>query len=512
MKFFNISYSLFYIIISLLLGLSWALPCFAISDADVTNAFNNVELAFEEIEQEVNRINEQATTQAKFNIYIINNILIIALSLLCFFFTFGSFFIEKNFTNLSSAKLGANLKKSVNLSIMMFMAVFLCLYAFGYNLIFNSFHSSSLNFPVRLSLIDEFIISFFDAFSFKGASNKEIASQAFDVNSLSKHSELILNIAYPFIALMVITIFLKHEFHIIALFIFAIFFSIFIYPIVTAWVWGGGFLLNGTTDASDGGTIASLFKIQVPFADFGGASLVHVVAGICFITAKISAVNFPQYFHLKARQKQDEVSSINMNNNGWAVILHQLSILNIFFAMLILMILSHPYIADETGISVTSINKIIFNSILAAASSFMVALFYNFFLLKKELYTISLPAIIAGLVAISAEPLHPNPNQAIFVGAIAGLIVAFAPLTFSFFKERLYNPFAVHFLCGIWGVLSVPISFIGASFKTQILGLFFISIYVFISSLLLWFFIKIIKQIIYGDEYLESENRNLIVR
>ena len=63
---------------------------------------------------------------------------------------------------------------------------------------------------------------------------------------------------------------------------------------------------------------------------------------------------------------------------------------------------------------------------------------------------------LAGLVAITAEPLTPTLGSATLIGGIGGLIVVFGvPLLDKLKIDDVVGPIPVHLFAGIWGTIAV---------------------------------------------------------
>jgi Amt family ammonium transporter len=70
-----------------------------------------------------------------------------------------------------------------------------------------------------------------------------------------------------------------------------------------------------------------------------------------------------------------------------------------------------------------------------------------------------MPGTLAGLAAITAEPLTPSPLMATIVGAVGGLIVVIAIICID--KAKIDDPvgaISVHGVVGIWGLLAVALT------------------------------------------------------
>ncbi|MCB1637046.1 MAG: hypothetical protein KDI51_20825, partial [Xanthomonadales bacterium] len=105
--------------------------------------------------------------------------------------------------------------------------------------------------------------------------------------------------------------------------------------------------------------------------------------------------------------------------------------------------------------------------------------------------TLILNGALAGLVAITAEPLTPTPLLATIIGLVAGVLVVLAIAGFD--KLKVDDPvgaISVHGVCGILGLLVVPVSNPEASYVTQGIGAAVIIGWVGVASLLVWLLLK----------------------
>jgi Amt family ammonium transporter len=105
----------------------------------------------------------------------------------------------------------------------------------------------------------------------------------------------------------------------------------------------------------------------------------------------------------------------------------------------------------------------------------------------------ALNGALAGLVAITAEPLTPSALQATLIGGVGGVLVVFSILGLD--KLKLDDPvgaISVHGSAGIWGLLAVVLTNPDATLGAQLLGLVCIFAWVFFASLIVWFIIKLV--------------------
>jgi Amt family ammonium transporter len=90
---------------------------------------------------------------------------------------------------------------------------------------------------------------------------------------------------------------------------------------------------------------------------------------------------------------------------------------------------------------------------------------------------------------------------ATIIGAVGGIIVVFSIITID--KLKIDDPVgatSVHGIVGIWGLLAVCITNDEATLKAQLIGIVTIFTFVFISSLIAWFIIKMVMGIRVSEE------------
>jgi len=131
------------------------------------------------------------------------------------------------------------------------------------------------------------------------------------------------------------------------------------------------------------------------------------------------------------------------------------------------------------------------NTNMAAAGGLVFALLLSQFWFGKADLTMALNGALAGLVAITAEPLAPTPLGATLIGAVGGLLVVGSIVLLD--KLKIDDPvgaISVHGVVGMWGLLAVPIYNDDATLGVQMVGLVSIFAWVFLTSLLVWAAIK----------------------
>jgi Amt family ammonium transporter len=245
-------------------------------------------------------------------------------------------------------------------------------------------------------------------------------------------------------------------------FAFAVVLTGFIYPVQGFWKWGGGFL-----DAAG-------------FLDFAGSGVVH----LCGAAAALAGVIL-----LGARKgKYGPGGQVNAIPGA-----------NLPLAALGTLILWLGWFGFNGGseLKVSDVGEanavalVFVNTNMAAAGGLVFALLLSRFWFGKADLTMALNGALAGLVAITAEPLTPTPIAATMIGAVGGLLVVASIVTLD--KLKIDDPvgaISVHGVVGIWGLMAVCFTNPDATFVAQLIGLVSIFAWVFITSFIVWFVIK----------------------
>ncbi len=254
--------------------------------------------------------------------------------------------------------------------------------------------------------------------------------------------------------------------------LFAVVMTAFIYPLQGYWKWGGGFL-----DAKG-------------FLDFAGSGVVHLtgataaLAGVILLGARKGKYT--------ADGKANAIPGANL----------PLATLGTFILWLgwfgfnggSELIISN--VAEANAVAL-----IFVNTNTAAAGGVVAALITSRLWFGKADLTMALNGALAGLVAITAEPLTPTPLLATIIGAIGGVIVVFSIVFMD--KMKIDDPvgaISVHGTVGMWGLLAVCLSNSDASLGAQLLGLVTIFVWVFVASLITWMIVKIIMGLRVSEE------------
>ena len=253
---------------------------------------------------------------------------------------------------------------------------------------------------------------------------------------------------------------------------FAVVMTGFIYPVQGFWKWGGGFL--------DG----------LGFLDFAGSGVVHLAGA----TAALAGVML-----LGARKgkygKNGEINAIPGANLPLATLGTFILWLGWFgFNGGSELVVSN--VAEANAVSMVFVN-----TNMAAAGGVIAALITARLLFGKADLTMALNGALAGLVAITAEPLTPSALAATLIGGVGGILVVFSIVTID--KLKIDDPvgaISVHGVVGIWGLLAVVFTNGDASLTSQLIGIASIFGWVFAASFVTWMVIKVVMGLRVSEE------------
>ncbi len=227
-----------------------------------------------------------------------------------------------------------------------------------------------------------------------------------------------------------------------------------IYPVEGYWKWGGGFL------------------DQLGFQDFAGSVVVHMAGAAAALAAVILVGPRKGKYGPSGEVRAIPGANLAMATLGMFILWmgwfgfnggSELKIANV----------------EEAN----AVAKVFVNTNAAAAAGMVVAALMARALFGKTDLTMTINGALAGLVAITAEPLAPSPGLATIVGGIGGLVVVASVLVLD--KLKLDDPvgaISVHGAAGIWGIFAVLLSNPDATFTGQLIGTAVTFAWMFIAS------------------------------
>ena len=239
-----------------------------------------------------------------------------------------------------------------------------------------------------------------------------------------------------------------------------------IYPIQMGWEWGGGWL-----DA-------------LGFADFAGSTLVHACGGSAALAGVI--ILGPRLGRFSASGQPANMapfapSSIPLVTLGTFILWMGWYGFN-----------GGSQLALGSYEDATAMSQIFMNTQLAACGGCMAGAIITRLIGGKTDIVMMLNGALAGLVSITAEPLMPSPLLSIVIGAIGGVIMYYGTQLLNSLKlDDVVGAIPVHMFAGIWGTLVVPFTNPDASYGIQLLGVVSVCLFVFITSYIVIYLLKI---------------------
>jgi Amt family ammonium transporter len=261
-----------------------------------------------------------------------------------------------------------------------------------------------------------------------------------------------------------------------AFLIFAVVMTGFIYPVQGFWNWGGG-LLTGD-------------EFGIGYFDFAGSGTVHLCGAVAaFAGVLLLGARKGKY---RANGTINPIPGCNM----------PLATLGTFILWLGWFGFNGGSELKLSNIEEANAVALVFvNTNMAAAGGVIAAMLVARLLFGKTDLTMALNGALAGLVAITADPLSPSPLLATGIGALGGALVVFSILGLD--RIRIDDPvgaISVHGVVGMWGVLAVVLSNGEATLAGQLTGIGVIFGWTFVVSMVVWFIIKMIIGIRVSEE------------
>ena len=240
--------------------------------------------------------------------------------------------------------------------------------------------------------------------------------------------------------------------------VYSLMISLVVYPVSGHWIWGGGFIS------------------QMGFHDFAGSCAVHMVGGVAALIGAI--ILGPR------------IGKYSKSGKSKAIPGHNLTIgaLGVF----ILWFCWFGFNCGSTTAATYNLGDIAMTTNLAAAAATLVTLIVTWVRYGKPDISMTMNGALAGLVAITASCDVVNDYEALFIGAVAGVVVVFAV---EFFDKvvKIDDPvgaISVHGVCGALGTLFTGIFGEGCSFITQLIGFVAVAAYTLILAFILFFVLK----------------------
>ncbi|MGI9586092.1 MAG: ammonium transporter, partial [Acidimicrobiia bacterium] len=250
-----------------------------------------------------------------------------------------------------------------------------------------------------------------------------------------------------------------------------------IYPIVTHWVWGGGWLA------------------ELGFFDFAGSGVVHMLGGVAALAGVI--VVGPRLGKYDEDGKPRPIP-------GHSVTLGALGVFILWFGW-------YGFNAGSTLAAVgEDIAFPVVTTTLAACAGAVGAMVTAWVIVGKPDVGFTLNGVLAGLVGITAGTASISFGLSVLTGAIAGVIMVVSVIMLE--RIGIDDPvgaISVHGTAGLWGVLAVGLFSADAEIGVQLLGGLAIAAWAFGTSYLVFKVIDITVGMRVGpDEEIEGLDRS----
>ena len=271
----------------------------------------------------------------------------------------------------------------------------------------------------------------------------------------SQQADFFFQVVFVATAMSIVSGAVAGRMKLVPFFIFAIVLTGVIYPIQGYWNWGGGFLSS------------------MGYSDYAGSGTVH----LCGAAAALAVA-----LVLGARKGKYAEDGTSMPMPGSNIPMAALGVWILWLGWFGFNGGSELAIASEG--SAIAVSQVFLNTNMAASGGVVAAIFISLILTGKMDVTMAMNGAIAGLVAITANPLDPSAGSAVLIGAAGGALVYFSILFFDR-KLKIDDPvgaISAHGIVGILGVMVVPLSN-DASFVTQFIGVISIAGFTFFASL-----------------------------
>lgn len=287
----------------------------------------------------------------------------------------------------------------------------------------------------------------------------------------SKASDFFFQVVFVATAMSIVSGAVAERMKLWAFLAFAVVMTGFIYPMEGSWTWGGNPVFGLYSLGDDFG-----------FSDFAGSGIVHMAgAGAALAGVLVLGARKGKY------GKDGKIHAFPGANMPLAA-LGTLILWLGWFGFNGGSVLKLGDIANAHSVAL-----VFLNTNAAAAGGTIGAVIVSKLLFKKADLTMILNGALAGLVAITAEPSTPTPLQAVIFGAMGGVLVVASILVLD--KLKIDDPvgaISVHGTVGLLGLLLVPITKEGTTFVGQLVGGATIFAWVFITSFIVWYVLKLV--------------------
>jgi Amt family ammonium transporter len=272
----------------------------------------------------------------------------------------------------------------------------------------------------------------------------------------SQQADFFFQVVFVATAMSIVSGAVAGRMKLVPFFLFAVVLTGAIYPIQGYWNWGEGFLN------------------QMGYSDYAGSGTVH----LCGAAAALAVV-----LVLGPRKGKYAADGTSLPMPGSNIPMAALGVWILWLGWFGFNGGSELAVASEG--SAIAVSQVFLNTNMAASGGVVAAILLSLILTGKMDVTMAMNGAIAGLVAITANPLDPSAGAAVLIGLAGGALVYFSIL---FFDKALkiddpVGAISAHGIVGILGVMVVPFSN-DASVLVQFIGVLSIAGFTFVASLI----------------------------
>ena len=244
-------------------------------------------------------------------------------------------------------------------------------------------------------------------------------------------------------------------------FLFTVFLTGLIYPVVGAWTWGGGWLS------------------EMGFQDFAGSTIVHSTGGWAALAGALVVGPRLGKFRSDGSVKSTPPSNVPIVTLGVFILWLGWFGFN-----------GGSQLALGGAADAVAMSNVLVNTNLAAAAGVMAAISVSRPLLGRIDLLAGLNGAIAGLVSITAGPDIVAHHWAVAIGLVGGVICVVAMKLLETWKvDDVVGAIPAHLFAGVWGTLAVCIA-AGGNLMVQLTGVLAVGAFVFLASFALWYAIE----------------------
>ena len=241
-------------------------------------------------------------------------------------------------------------------------------------------------------------------------------------------------------------------------FIFTLLLTAFIYPVVGAWTWGGGWLA------------------EMGFQDFAGSTIVHSTGGWAALAGAIVVGPRLGKFRRNGTARPTPPSNVVLVTLGVFILWLGWFGFN-----------GGSQLALGSALDVIAMSNILVNTNLAAAAGVVTAVTLSRLFFGRIDLMVCLNGALAGLVSITAGPDIVPHFWAVVIGVVGGAICTGGIKLLEIVKvDDVVGAVPVHLFAGIWGTIAVCIA-AGGNIGVQLIGIVAIGAFAFAVSWGVWF-------------------------